>query len=165
MTSPDYQLPVTSAGQFVGSTVSNLLYTAIATSGEVAANATESSIEFTGNMIGLGTDWLVGPLAGNAVRAVARGYGAVARPAISTSAKLGAAGLSVVAGTGVAYTATALLYGGRKLSSYLQAYYVNYKKGVAANIQYPMPDFSSHRSIICLDDIEYAGRLVTEEDD
>jgi hypothetical protein len=149
----DYEVPVSAAGTYVGSAVSNLVYNALVTSAEAAASATESSIRFTGDMLGLGTDLVVGPLAGNAVRAAARGYGAVTKPVITTSARLGAAGLSVVAGTGAAYTTTALLYGGRKLGSYLRSYYVNYKKGVAAKIQYPIPDFSSQRSVICLDDV------------
>ena len=161
----DYEVPVTAAGTYVGSAVSNLVYNAIVTSAEAAASATESSIRFTGDMIGLGTDLVVGPLAGNAVRVAARGYGAVTKPVITTGAKLGAAGLSVLAGTGAAYTTTALVYGGRKLGAYLHNYYVNYKKGVAANIQYPIPEFTSHRSIICLEDMEPAGRLLTEEDD
>jgi hypothetical protein len=149
----EYEVPVSSAGTYVGSAVSNLVYNALVTSAEAAASATESSIRFTGDMLGLGTDLVVGPLAGNAVRAAARGYGAVTKPVITTGAKLGAAGISVLAGTGAAYTATALLYGGRKISSYLHSYYVNYKKGVAAQIQYPVPDFSSQRTVICLDDV------------
>ena len=160
MPASDYEVPVHAAGTYVGSAVSNLVYQALVTSGEAAASATESSIHFTGNMFGLGTDLLVGPLAGNAVRAVARSYGAIAKPAITTGAKLTAAGVSVVAGTGAAYTATALIYGGRKLGSYLHSYYVNYKKGVAANIQYPVPDFSSQRTVICLDDMEAAARPI-----
>lgn len=151
--SMDYEIPVSAAGTYVGSAVSNIVYNALVTSAEAAAYATESSIRFTGDMLGLGTDLMVGPLAGNAVRVAARGYGAVTKPMITTGAKLGAAGISVVAGTGAAYTATALLYGGRKLGSYLHSYYVNYKKGVAAKIQYPIPDFSSQRSVICLDDV------------
>jgi len=151
--SMDYEVPVAAAGTYVGSAVSNLVYNALVASAEAAASATESSIRFTGDMLGLGTDLVVGPLAGNAVRVAARGYGAVARPVLTTGARLGAAGISVVAGTGAAYTASALLYGGRKIGSYLHSYYVNYKKGVAANIQYPMPDFSSQRSIICLEDV------------
>jgi hypothetical protein len=159
----DYEVPVHAAGTYVGSAVSNLVYQALVTSGEAAASATESSIHFTGNMLGLGTDLLVGPLAGNAVRTVVRSYGSIAKPVITTGTKLGAAGISVVAGTGAAYTATALIYGGRKLGSYLHSYYVNYKKGVAANIQYPIPDFSSSRSVICLDDMEVtsSGPVIT----
>lgn len=149
----DYEMPVSAAGTYVGSAVSNLVYNALVTSAEAAASATESSIRFTGDMLGLGTDMVVGPLAGNAVRVAARGYGAVTKPVITTGAKLGAAGLSVIAGTGAAYTASALIYGGRKLGAYLHSYYVNYKKGVAANIQYPIPDFSSQRSVICLEDV------------
>lgn len=149
----DYEVPVSTAGTYVGSAVSNFVYHALVTSAEAAATATESSIRFTGDMLGLGTDLVVGPLTGNAVRLAARGYGAMTKPVITTGAKLGAAGISVVAGTGAAYTASALLYGGRKLGSYLHSYYVNYKKGVAAKIQYPIPDFSSHRSVICLEDV------------
>jgi hypothetical protein len=160
-----YELPVSATGAFVGSTVSNALYHALAASGEAAAHATESGIEFTGNMIGLGTDVMVGPLAGNAVRALARTYSAVAKPAISTSVKIGAAGLSVVAGTGVALTATAFVYGSRKLGSYVYTHYVNYKKGVAANIQYPVPNFSPTKDVICIDDINDLYLLEKDEDD
>jgi hypothetical protein len=160
-----YELPVSATGAFIGSTVSNAIYTALATSGEVAAHATESGIEFTGNMLGLGTDVMVGPLAGNAVRALARTYSSIAKPAISTSAKLGAAGISVVAGTGVALTATALVYGGRKLGSYVYTHYVNYKKGVAANIQYPVPNFSPTKDVICIDDVNDLYLLEKDEDD
>jgi hypothetical protein len=151
--SVDYEVPVSAAGTYVGSAVSNLVYNTLVTSVEAAASAMETSILFTGDMLGLGTDLVVGPLAGNAVRVAARGYGAVANPVITTGARIGAAGISVVAGTGAAYTATALLYGGRKIGSYLHSYYVNYRKGVAATIQYPIPNLSSQRSVICLDDV------------
>jgi len=161
----DYELPVSATGSFVGSAVSNVIYTALATSGEVAAQATESGIEFTGNMIGLGTDAFIGPIAGNAVRAFARTYGAVVRPAITTSSKLGAAGISFVAGTGAALTATAVVYGGRKLGSYFRSTYVNYKKSVASNIQYPVPSFAPMRDVICMDDLEDLQILDGEEDD
>jgi hypothetical protein len=160
-----FELPVSATGTFVGATVSNAIYHAIATSGDMAAHATESSIEFTGNMLGLGTDLVIGPLAGNAVRALARTYGAVAKPAISTSVKLGAAGVSVVAGTGVALTTTALVYGGRKLGSYIYTHYVNYKRDIAANIQYPMPNFSPTKDIICIDDPHDLSLLEKDEDD
>ena len=149
----DYEVPVSAAGRYMGSTVSNLMYNALVTSADAAASATESSIMFTGDMLGLGTDMVVGPLAGNAVRAAARGYGAMTKPVITTGSRIGAAGISVVTGTVVAYTATALIYGGRKLGYYLHSYYVNYKKGVAAKIQYPVPNSSSDRSVICLEDV------------
>jgi hypothetical protein len=152
--SSQFELPVSATGNFLGATVSNLLYHTLATSGDIVAQTTESSIEFTGNMIGLGTDMIVGPIAGNAVRALARTYGAVAKPAISTTSKLGAAGISFLAGTGTAITTTALVYGGRKISSYVYGHYMKYKLHVASNIQYPVPHMESKKEIICIDDPE-----------
>jgi len=150
-----YQLPVSAAGSFVGSVVSNIVYSAICASGDIVADVTKSGIEITGNVIGLGTEAVAGPLAGNTVRALAKTYGAVAKPTISTGSELSALGISFVAGTGAALTTTAILYGGNKIGSYLQGYYITYKKGVAKRVQQPDENLTSDRAVLCIDDINH----------
>ena len=135
---------MSATGAVVGATVSALVYTALSTSGEIAATATGNSIELAGTAIGFGADLMVGSAAGATVRALANGYSAVARPAISSTSKIGAAGISVLAGAGAALTTNALVYGGKKVGSYLYSRLEDYKHRVAVKVQHetPLDEFS-----------------------
>lgn len=135
---------MSATGAVVGATVSALVYTALSTGGEVAANATGAGIEFAGAAIGYGADLAIGSTAGSTVRALANGYSAFVRPAISSTSKLGAAGLSILAGAGAALTTNALVYGGKKVGSYLYSCVEDYKYRVATKVQHetPLDEFS-----------------------
>jgi hypothetical protein len=135
---------MSTTGAVVGATVSALVYTALTTGGELAATATGTGIELAGTALGYGADLIVGSAAGATVRALANGYSAVARPAISTTSKIGAAGISVLAGAGAALTTNALVYGGKKVGSFLYSRVEDYKHRVAAKVQHetPLDEFS-----------------------
>lgn len=122
--SNDSYLSAPTAGTFIGGTVTAIVYTTLSTTGEIAAAAAETGIELTGNVLALGTELIAGTLAGNTVRTMAKIYGAVTRPVISNGTKLGALGVSVLAGTIVAATTTAVV----NSSSYLYSYYEEYKE-------------------------------------
>jgi hypothetical protein len=112
------------AGTVIAATVTAIVYTTLSTTGEIAAAAAGTGIELTGSVLALGTDYIAGTLAGNTVRNMAKTYGAVTRPAISQGSKLGALGLSVLAGTVAAVTTTAVVNSG----SYLYSCYEEYKQ-------------------------------------
>ncbi len=135
---------MSATGAVVGATVSALVYTALTTGGELAATATGTGIELAGTALGYGADLMVGSAVGATVRALANGYSAVARPAISTTSKIGAAGISVLAGAGAALTTNALVYGGKKVGSFLYSRVEDYKHRVAAKVQHetPLDEFS-----------------------
>jgi hypothetical protein len=144
---------MSATGAVVGATVSALVYTALSTSGEVAATATGAGIELAGAAIGYGADLTMGSAAGSTVRALANGYSAVVRPAISSTSKLGAAGISVLAGAGAALTTNALVYGGKKVGSYLYSRVEDYKYRVATKVQHETPlDEFSDAEIIMFDE-------------
>jgi hypothetical protein len=149
---------MSATGTVVGATVSALVYTALSTGGELAATATGTGIELAGAAIGYGADLAIGSAAGSTVRALANGYSAVARPAISSTSKLGAAGISVLAGAGAALTTNALVYGGKKVGSYLYSRVEDYKYRVATKVQHETPlDEFSDAEIIMFDE---KGRAV-----
>ena len=137
---------------FVGATVTAIVYTTISKTGDIAASATSSGIELTGNLLGYGTELVAGPNAGNTVRSMARTYSAVARPAITATSRFSAIGISALAGTGAALTTNAIWYGGEKLGSFLYSYYKDYKQKIIENLQSSNP---------LTDDII----LIEEEDD
>lgn len=138
-------------GTFVGATVSAIVFTTLTTTGEIAASATGSGIELTGNLLAYTTELAVGSFAATTIRSMARTYSAVAQPAIRNTSRLGALGISVLAGTGAAFTTSAILYGGKKVGSYLYSCYEDYKQKVANNIQYPI---ESSSEILAIDDIQ-----------
>ena len=87
------------------------------------------------------------------MRALANGYSAVLRPAISSTSKLGAAGLSVLAGAGAALTTNALVYGGKKIGSFIYSHVEDYKYRVATKVQHETPlDEFSDAEIIMFDE-------------
>jgi hypothetical protein len=144
---------MSATGAVVGATVSALVYTALSTGGEIAATVTGTGIELAGTVLGYGADLIIGSPTGITVRALANGYSTIARPAISTTSKIGAAGISVLAGTGAALTTNALLYGGKKVGSFLYSRIEDYKHRVAVNVQHETPlDEFSDTDIIMLDE-------------
>lgn len=136
--SDTYFLTLSAPGTFVGATVSAIVFTTLTTTGEIAAAATGTGIELTGNVLAYGTELAVGSLAANTIRNMARTYSAVARPTISNSSRLGALGLSVIAGASAAFTTSAIIYGGKQVGSYLYSCYEDYKQKVAHTIQHPI---------------------------
>jgi hypothetical protein len=152
-----YSFTLSAPGTFVGATVSAIVFTTLTTTGEIAATATGTGIELSGNLLAYGTELAVGSFAANTVRSMARTYSAVAQPTIRNTSRLGALGISVLAGTSAAFTTSAILYGSKKVGSYLYSCYEDYKQKVANTIQHPI-ELSSEVTLI-EDDIQ----LIEEE--
>jgi hypothetical protein len=158
-----YSVTISAPGTLIGATVSALVYTTLVTTGEFAASATGTGIELTGNALAYGTELVAGSAAGTTVRTLSRTYSAVAKPAIANGSRLGALGISLLAGTGAAVTTSALLYGGKCAGSYLyscmeQAQRVwsnkveDYKTAIATRIQQPIE--TENEILLIEDDIQ-----------
>jgi hypothetical protein len=156
---------ISEPGTLVGATVSALVYTTLITTGEFAASAAGTGIELTGSALAYGTELVAGSdsIAGTTIRTLSRTYSAIARPAIANGSRLGALGISLLAGTGAAVTTSALLYGGKQTGSYLyscmeQAQRVwtnkieNYKTAIATRIQQPVE--TNNEILLIEDDIQ-----------
>ena len=154
--SDTYFFTLSAPGTIVGATVSAVVFTTLSATGEIVSAVTGTGIELTGNMLAYGTEIIGGSLAANSVRTMARTYGALAKPAISNSSRIGALGISVLAGTGAAFTTSALVYGGKQIGSYLYSYYEEYKKNVVNTIQHPI---STLENIELLDN-EYDDTII-----
>lgn len=133
-----YFFTLSAPGTFVGATVSAIVYTTLSTTGEIAAASIGTGIELTGNILAYGTELAIGSLPAHTVRMAAKTYGAVARPTISNTSRLGALGISVLAGAGAAFTTSAIIYGSKKATAYLYSCIEDYKQKVAQKIQYPI---------------------------
>jgi hypothetical protein len=153
-----YYFFLTAPGTFVGATVSAIVYTTLSTSGEIAAAATGSGIELGGNLLAYGAELAVGSIPAHTIRMAAKTYGAVLRPAISNTSRLGALGISLLAGAGAALTTSAVIYGGKRTGEYLYSFIEDYKQKVAMKIQYPMELKSN--ILLIEDDIQ----LIEDED-
>lgn len=148
--SSDVQFVTLSApGTFVGAAVSAIVFTTLTTTGEIAASVTSTGIELTGNAIAYGTELVVGTLAATTVRSLSKTYGAIAKPTISNTTRIGAIGISFLAGAGAALMTSVTIYGGRKAGEYLYSWYDytkdaaidkigEYKQHIANKIQYPI---------------------------
>ncbi len=154
---------ISAPGTLVGATVSALVYTTLITTGEFAANATGAGIELTGSALAYGTEMVVGSAAGSTIRALSRTYSEIAKPAFANGSRLGALGISLLAGTGAAVTTSALIYGGKRAGTYLyscmeQAHRAladkveDYKTAIATKIQQPIEN--DNRILLIEDDIQ-----------
>lgn len=137
-TSDIHFVTLSAPGTFIGAAVSAIVFTTLTTTGELAAAATSSGIELTGNVLAYGTEIVAGSLAANTVKTLAKTYSAVAKPAISNTTRLGALGISFLAGAGAAVATSAAIYGGKQVGSYLYSCVEEYKQKVATKIQYPI---------------------------
>jgi hypothetical protein len=142
---------------FIGATVTAIVYSAITTTGDIAASATGSGIELTGNVLGYGTELVAGSMAGNTIRTIAKTYSAAAKPAILTTSRFSALGLSLLAGTGAAITTNAL----EKVGSCLYSYYKDYKQHVTNNLQKPI----EANNLILIDEEEKGENIVLIENE
>jgi len=106
---------IPAASNTAGETVSYMVYSAITSTGDVTASATQSGIELAGILIGYGTELIAGPIAGATVRCAANSYSCITKHAISKSSRIGAIGASLLAYTGVALTTTAMYHGGNAI--------------------------------------------------
>jgi hypothetical protein len=155
-----YYLTLSAPGTIVGATVSAIVYTTLSTTGEIAAAATGTGIELGGTLLAYGTELAIGSIPANTVRIAAKTYGALARPTITNTSRLGAMGISVLAGTGAAFTTSAFIYGGKKLGSYLYSYFEDYKQKVAQKIQHPI---EPETSLLLLKDTEDDIQIIEEK--
>jgi hypothetical protein len=153
-----YYLTLSAPGTFVGATVSAIVYTTLSTTGEIAAAATGTGIELTGNILAYGTELALGSIPAHSVRLASKAYGAVARPAISSSTRIGALGISVLAGAGAAFTTSAVIYGSKKAITYLYSCIEDYKQKVAYKIQHPIE--VENKVLLIEDEIQ----LIEDED-
>ena len=153
-------LTLSAPGAVVGATVSAVVFTTLTTTGEIVASATSSGIELTGNILAYGTELAVGTLAANNIRNITRTCGALAKPAITNSSRIGALGLSLLAGTSAAFTTSALIYGGKQVKSYLYSCYEDYKQNIVNKIQYPV---SVSSNIVLVNNDEYDIQIIEDE--
>jgi hypothetical protein len=144
-----YYFTISAPGSLVGATVSAIVYTTLSTTGDVAAAVTGTGIELGGNLLAYGTELAIGSIPAHTVRMTAKTYGAVIRPAISNTSRLGALGISLLAGAGAALTTSAVIYGGQRTGAYLYSFIEDYKQKVAMKIQYPI---ESKNYILQIDD-------------
>lgn len=151
-TANTYFFTLSAPGTIVGATVSAIVFTTLSSTGEIVASITGTGIELTGNILAYGTEIIVGTSIANNVRSTGKIYGAIAKPVISNSSRMGALGISVLAGTSAAFTASAFIYGGKKVGSYLYSCYEDYKQNIVNKIQYPI-SLSSNVTLI-EDDIQ-----------
>lgn len=149
-----YYLTLSAPGTLIGATVSAIVYTTLSTTGDIAAVATSTGIELTGNVLAYGTELMIGSIPAATVRTAANTYGTLAKPAITTASRLGALGISVVAGTGAALATNAIVYGGKYASSYLYSCIEDYRQKIAKKIQYPIP--SNENIYIIEDEIKHS---------
>lgn len=133
-----YYLTLSAPGTFVGAAVSAIVYTTLSTTGEIAAAGVGTGIELSGNILAYGTELAIGSIPAHTLRMAAKTYGAVARPAISNTSRLGALGISVLAGAGAALTTSAMIYGSKRAMDYLYSCIEDYKQKVAYKIQHPI---------------------------
>jgi hypothetical protein len=117
MSIPQY-ISIPSPSIIAGSVVSAIVYTTITTTGDAAAIVAQTGIDLTGNIIASGTDIMIGTLAGNTVRTLSKTL-AITGPAISASSRLGAAGLSVLAGATTVFATSLLIYSGKYIGSFI----------------------------------------------
>ena len=149
-----YFITLSAPGTLVGATVSAIVYTVLSTTGEIAAAATGTGIELTGNLIAYGTELAAGSIPAHTIRMAAKTYGAIARPTISNSSRIGALGISVLAGAGAAFTTSALIYGGKQVSYYLYSCIEDYKQKIAQKIQYSISTNENIELIAIDNDLE-----------
>ena len=117
-------------GDVVGTAVSSILYSAITTTGDVTASATEAGIEIAGAVIEYGTEIMSGKIASNTVKAITKSYSKSAKYSISKGSLIGATCLSLIAYTGTSLTTTAVVYTGRIISTQLYSLYRNNKPDI-----------------------------------
>lgn len=133
-----YTMTMSASGGIIGATVSALVYSAITTTGDIAASITSSGISLTGEAIALGTEYIAGTMAGNSVRIATRATSSIAGPTISTSTRTAAAGIALISGAVAAVGTSLVIYGAQQAGSYLYSCTEKYKQKVAEKIQYPI---------------------------
>lgn len=156
-----YAISLSAPGALVGATVSALVYTTLSTAGDILAVATGTGIELTGNLVAYGAELAIGSIPAHTVRIAAKTYGALARPAISNTSRLGAMGISVLVGAGAAFTTSAVIYGGKQCSSYVCSYIKDYKQCIAQKIQHPL---DPGMTLLYINDMDEDELLIIEED-
>jgi hypothetical protein len=153
-----YFFTLSAPATIVGATVSAIVFTTLNTTGEIVASITGTGIELSGNILAYGTEIVGGTIAASSVRSMIGTYGDIVKPVIRNSSRIGALGISVLAGATAAFTTSALVYGGKQVSSYLYSHYEDYKQNVVNKIQYPI-SLSTITILLIEDDI-----LLIEDD-
>lgn len=133
-----YTMTMNATGGIIGATVSALVYSAITTTGDIAASITSSGISLTGEAIALGTEYIAGTMAGNSVRIATRTSSSIAGPTISSSTRTAAAGIALISGAVAAVGTSLVIYSAHQAGSYLYSCTEKYKQKVAEKIQYPI---------------------------
>ena len=125
---------IPSMGNVVASAISEIVYSAITTTGDATASATKTGMDIAGNIIGYGTELIAGPVAGATVRCVANTYSSATKYTIAKSSRIGAIGISFVVYTGAALTTSAVIHG-----SNIVSHSYNYFQHAPADI--PLKEF------------------------
>ena len=99
-------ITITVAGTTVGLIVAAATYAATAATTSVAATTTGFTMEMLGELAGLGTTSLLGPVAGLSVKVVGRGFAKTSEMALRQSGQLTAAAAAAVVGATTALSIT-----------------------------------------------------------
>ena len=108
-------IPTTS--NTISTTVSEIVYSTITTTGDIAASATKTGIDIAGTILGYGTELFAGPITAATVKCTINSCGSITKHSISKSSRIGALGISLIAYTGTALTTAAIIHGSNILSS------------------------------------------------
>jgi len=132
-----FSITISSPSNIIGATVSAVVYTALTTTGEMVALGTGTGIEYTGRILGYGTDVIAGQMMGDAVRTLATTYSEYTMPTIRNTSRMSALGISVLAGATTAFTTNAVIYGTKCIGTYLYNFAKSYERNVLSTIQCP----------------------------
>ncbi len=133
-----FTMTMCTAGGIVGATVSALVYNTITATGDITASITQSGIDITGDLLASGTEYIGGTIAANTVRAISKTSSMLAGPAIQSTSRSAATGLSILLGGISAITTSAVIYGGKKIGEYIKYKSDEYKENIIKRVQYPM---------------------------
>jgi hypothetical protein len=151
-----FKVTICATGTLVGATVSALVYSTLATTGDLTASLASSSISTGGELVAKGAELIAGPIAGSTIRAFTKTGSTLVKPAIENSSRTTAAGVSVLAGAGAALTTSAIIYGTKGLGNLIYKYTTEYiVPTVMTKIQYPIEAKDEEiNAIATIDDID-----------
>jgi hypothetical protein len=134
-----FKVTICATGTLVGATVSALVYSTLATTGDLTASLASSGISSGGELLAKGAELIAGPIAGSTVRAFTKTGSTLVKPAIENSSRTTAIGLSALAGAGAAIGTSAVIYGAKGLSNLIYKYTTEYiVPTVMTKIQHPI---------------------------
>ena len=123
-------ITLSAPGTIVGLTVSAIVFTTITTTADLAANVIGTGIELSGNILAYSTEFISGPIPAHTIQLAAKSYSDITKPIIRNTSRIGALGISILAGTSATFTTNVCIYGGKRIGSYLYSCYESYSKNI-----------------------------------